>query len=208
MKVDYVSEQPLTDEACKEATGKTISEWFEVIETGIAPDAGRRLTTHFLISDHSVDLWWATTLSVEHEKHKQAFEKDGRPKGYFICVTKTITAPVDALYTAWATTPGLETWFGNITSGAMAEGQEIVSSDGNKLSVKRVRPGKDLRFIWVRENGDESLVDVSFADKGKGKTYMLINHDRIQTREEADGLRNAWGLATAILKTVAESGQE
>ena len=32
MKVTVASDHPLTDEACKAATGKTFQEWFEVID--------------------------------------------------------------------------------------------------------------------------------------------------------------------------------
>lgn len=44
------------------------------------------------------------------------------------------------------------------------------------------------------------------ADKGKGKMGILVNVDRIQTREEADGLRSAWLEALDRLKTKLEAG--
>lgn len=45
---------------------------------------------------------------------------------------------------------------------------------------------------------------MSVADKA-GKTYLLINHDRIQTKAEADGLRNAWAEAVNWLKALVEA---
>lgn len=45
-----------------------------------------------------------------------------------------------------------------------------------------------------------TLVDVTIADKGKGKTGLTLMHQRIQNRPEADGLRNAWSQAFDRLK--------
>jgi len=47
-------------------------------------------------------------------------------------------------------------------------------------------------------------VDVQFQDKGKGKTGLLVNHTRIQTRAEADSLRAAWASALDQLKALCE----
>jgi hypothetical protein len=47
-------------------------------------------------------------------------------------------------------------------------------------------------------------IDVQFQDKGKGKTGLLVNLSRIQTRAEADGLRVAWAEALDRLKAVCE----
>jgi hypothetical protein len=46
---------------------------------------------------------------------------------------------------------------------------------------------------------------VQFQDKGKGKTGLLVNHTRIQNRDEADGLRAAWAQALNQLKATCES---
>ncbi|MBL8230120.1 MAG: SRPBCC domain-containing protein, partial [Bryobacterales bacterium] len=48
-----------------------------------------------------------------------------------------------------------------------------------------------------------SIVDVVFQAKGT-KTGVIVTHDRIQTRAEADGLRRAWGEALDRLKQMLE----
>ena len=39
-----------------------------------------------------------------------------------------------------------------------------------------------------------------------GRTTVMVTHDRLQTREEADGLRAAWGEALDRLKKLVEAG--
>src|SRR5689334_7154284 len=101
MKVTIQSQFPFTDEACKAATGKTISEWNAVLEAFGGLPKGRRDLTQHLYTEYKMDLWWATTITVEYEALKGQKEKDGLLKGYFICSTKTITAPVEKVYKAW-----------------------------------------------------------------------------------------------------------
>jgi hypothetical protein len=47
-------------------------------------------------------------------------------------------------------------------------------------------------------------VDVMFQDN-KGKCLMNVMTSRIQTRDEADGLRNAWSEALTRLKSLSEA---
>ncbi len=39
-----------------------------------------------------------------------------------------------------------------------------------------------------------------------GKTTVLVTHDRLQAREEADGLRGAWGEALEGMRWLVEAG--
>ena len=48
-----------------------------------------------------------------------------------------------------------------------------------------------------------SQTDVMFQDN-KGKTLMNVMPSRVQTRDEADGLREAWGEALDKLKVICE----
>ncbi len=202
MKIENISDQPFTDEACKAATGKTIEAWYAELDGLTGPKVGRRDRVHH-IYESCKEHWWATSVAVEYEAARGQKEKDGRQKGYFICSTKTLGVPVEAAYNAWTSSEALGPWFGDAKIDLKEDG-ELIDSDGNRATFKRIRENKDLRFIWTGRDGQESLVDVSFTDKGGGKTGLLINHDRIQTRAEADGVRRAWSDALDKMKASLE----
>ena len=62
-----------------------------------------------------------------------------------------------------------------------------------------------MRFTWEHLGSTAPMtVDVMFQDN-KGKTLMNVMTSRIQTREEADGLRDAWAGALSKLKALAET---
>lgn len=180
MKVKLNSDHPVTNEACLAATGKTLDEWAKVIGDHSEIATKRREAIHFVAdtTGRSVEgIWWATTIWVEYEKRAGRVQKDGRPEGYNICCTKSIAAPIENVQKS------LEKEFKNIT---------------------RVRDGKDIRAVWRTEGVDaDTDVDVTMKEVGN-KVAIALMHQRIGSREEADGLRNYWTERLAALKSSLE----
>ncbi|HWN08021.1 MAG TPA: SRPBCC domain-containing protein [Pyrinomonadaceae bacterium] len=205
MKNNLKSDHPVTNEAAKAATGKTLDQWFAELDKADGLKLGRREINNRLQGE-KVDPWWASTIAVEFEKHHDVRKKDGFFEGYFVCSTKTIAAPPAEVYKAWASGPELSKWFGDASKADVKDGGTFQNKDGDKGIFLRVRENKDLRMTF-EGNGlsAPTQVDVQFQDKGKGKTGLLVNHTRIQTREEADGLRAAWAQALDRLKAACES---
>ncbi|HKO98423.1 MAG TPA: SRPBCC domain-containing protein [Pyrinomonadaceae bacterium] len=205
MKCTLKSEQPVTNEAAKAATGKTLDQWFAELDKSDGLKLGRREINNRL-NEQKLDPWWCTTIAVEYEKHHDLRKKDGLFEGYFVCSTKTIAAPPAEVFKAWSNGATLSKWFGDDTKAEVKDGGTLESKDGDKGKFLRVRENKDIRMTFENKNfSAPTQVDVQFQDKGKGKTGLLVNHTRIQTREEADGLRAAWAQALDQLKAVCES---
>ncbi len=205
MKYNFKSERPVTNEGAKAATGRTLDQWFAELDEQVGLKQGRRAVSSHLVTQN-VDPWWCTTIAVEYEKHHQVRKKDGLYEGYFICSTKTIAATPDRVFSAWSDGSLLSKWFGDSTKAEVKDGGSYQNRDGDKGKFIRVRKNKDIRMTFENESlSAPSQVDVQFQDKGKGKTGLLVNHSRIQTRAEADGLRAAWAEALDQLKKLCES---
>jgi uncharacterized protein YndB with AHSA1/START domain len=151
------------------------------------------------------EMTWATSLYVEYEKHHGVVKKDGLAEGYSICVTKTISAPVEKTYAIWADPKAFAEMFGDGGKQDLTEGGTISCGGGCKATFTRIRPNKDLRFTWEHPGCSAPMsVDVMFQD-AKGKTLMNVMTARIQTKGEADGLRNSWAEFLTKLKALAEA---
>lgn len=188
MKISLQPDYEISEEGCKAATGKSLSEWFAWIEEN-CPGAGRRDTINALYdaTGRGKDVWWPTTLWVEYEAAKGVMQKDGRAEGYTLCSTKTVAASPDECFSS--------------CHKALAE---IGSEHG--LVWLREREAKDLRFDWATHNScPVTRVDVAFTDKGKGKSLITLTHARVQTRAESDGLRNGWAEFFDALKLRLET---
>lgn len=204
MKYRLKSDHPVTNEAAKAETGKTLDQWFRELDDWDGLKKGRRSINTY-IYEQKVDLWWCTTIAVEYEKHHNVRKKDGAFEGYFVCSTKTIAAPVEKVYEAWASGSALSRWFGESVKADVKEEGALECKDGDKGTFLRVRKNKDIRLTVMNTGFLTPLqVDAQFQDKGKGKTGVLVNLTRMQTREEADAVRNAWAEALDRLKVSFE----
>lgn len=203
MQVELVADFPVTDAACKEATGQTLQEWFKRLDVQEDVAGKRRESVQWVYSTiGGTDFWWPTTICVEYERaRKMVNKKDGRIEGYNICVTKTILAHVPIVYAAWTDQRKLSRWFGKGVQAQVSAGGAFDDGEGHTGEYLRVRENKDLRFSWTDAGApDPSLVDLAFASKGVGKAGITLQHQRIQSRQQADGLRKAWGAALEALK--------
>ena len=203
MKVVNNPDFPVSDAACKKETGKTLKQWFKELDKIDGLKQGRRACTKHVQSQNA-DPWWAVTIAVEYEIHHGVTKKDGKPEGYTICVTKTIKAPVAKVYKSWTSPAKFSEMFGDGGKQTVKEDSAISCKAGCKGTFKRIRPDKDLRFTWEHKGCAAPMqVDVQFQDN-KGKCLMNVMTSRIQTRAEADGLRNAWAEALNRLKAMCE----
>jgi len=204
MEKTLKSDQPVTNEAAKAATGKTMDQWFAELDKVDGLKLGRREINNRL-NAQKVDVWWCSTIAVEYEKHHDVRKKDGLFEGYFVCATKTIAAPPSEVFGAWSSGAELSKWFGDGTKAEVKDGGSYENKEGDKGKFLRVRQDKDIRMTFESVGlSAPTQVDAQFQDKGKGKTGVLVNHTRIQTREEADGLRAAWAQALDQLKATCE----
>jgi len=203
MKIEYKAANEMSEGAVKKATGKSWKEWYGVLDKFGGPEKGRKALNEFLFKVNKVDPWWTSTIVVEYEKARKAFEKDGRPKGYNICATKAVAAKPGQVFAAFTEAAQLNRWLGTGTTGEFREGGSFSNADGNRATIKKINPGKGLRFTWEGAKHDGEQVEVKLAPSG-AKCSIVVNHDRIQTREAADGLRAAWGQALDTLKAQLE----
>ena len=205
MKIELRSDKTIDDATCKAETGKTMQEWFAVMDAHGGLAKGRRELGNMLLQDrHKVDPWWATTLNIEYEARHGAKEKDGRAKGYMICATKTIKATPEACYAGFEDAAALDRWLGPKHRFELKEGATLANADGNSATVRKFNPGKTIKLDWTQADAAAGTpVEVKFQPAG-AKTTVMVQHDRLQTRADADGMRRAWGDALDRLKKVVE----
>ena len=206
MKVERKADHAVSESSCKSATGKSLAEWFKALDRHGGAALGRRTLSKWIEHEHDVDLWWATTITNEYEIARGDLAKDGKPKGYSICPTKSIKASPKKCFTAFADSQALNAWFGPRHDVDLRDGGHWRNADGNRATIKKVNPGKNIRLI--AEDPGLSLptpVEIKFTPNGQNCTVMIAI-ERLQTRAEADGYRRAWSEALDRLKALVENG--
>lgn len=204
MKIRCQPEHPFDEAATRAATGRSLGEWFSYLDAFDALAKGRREVGNHLAGELKIDPWWATTINNEYEAAHGVREKDGRLKGYTICATKSVKASAETCSAAFASADQLDRWLGPGHQLDFRDGGSLSNADGNRAEIRKINPGKTIRLIWQQADAaPDTPVEVKFATSA-GKTTVMITHERLQTRAEADGLRAAWGEALTQLKQLLE----
>lgn len=203
MKIELRSDKPL--EAIHAETGRSLDEWFAVLDAFGGPGNGRREIGNYLYDTYKLDPWWIATLNIEYEARHGLREKDGRPKGYTICATKSIRAPAQACFDAFAGAAALDGWMGSGHTLDFREGGELRNADGNRAVLRKISPGKAIKLLWMQADAArDTPVEVKFQPTS-ARTTVMVTHDRLQSRADADGMRRAWGEALSLLKAALEA---
>lgn len=204
MKVQLKAEKDVSDAGVKSATGKSRKEWFTLLDGLGGPEKGRRAIGDHLVGTLKLDPWWSATFVVEYEAARGIVEKDGKPKGYTICATKAIKATPERCFAAFASAAELDGWLGPKTALDLKPGGSLSNADGNAADVLKVTEGKAIRLLWKDPAAAPGTpVEVKLSPAA-GKCTVMVTHERLQTRAEADGLRAAWGAALDRLKARLE----
>jgi activator of HSP90 ATPase len=201
MPLVFEPDCPVTDDACRAATGKTLAAWFDSIEAAGLKDKRREaIQKIYEETGRGKDVWWPTTIWVEYDRAHARVKKDGRLEGFNICCTKSFKLPSEALFPRFADEAALQAWI-PAWSGKVEDGASF-QVEGCTGTVGRIRENKDLRLAWQSPGFDPSEVEIQFNKSGD-KTTVNIYHKRVQTRSEGDGLRRWWAEALDRLKSLA-----
>ncbi|MFT3808235.1 SRPBCC family protein [Arenimonas sp.] len=204
MKIELRADHAVDDASAMAGTGRTLKQWFAELDAFGGPGKGRREIGNRLYDTHKLDPWWIATLNIEYEAAHGLKEKDGRAKGYTICATKSVKAAPDACHAAFASAGALDAWLGSKHALDFRDGGALTNADGNRATIRKINPGKTIKLVWEQSGaGEGTPVEVKFQPAG-AKTTVMITHDRLQTRAEADGFRRAWGEALERLKAKLE----
>jgi uncharacterized protein YndB with AHSA1/START domain len=201
MKRPKVDVRPTDDKTIERETGLTRAQLYALMENA---GAGRSALGKALQAK-KVDATLVPTLLVDFEAHAGITEKDGRPKGYSVCSTKTVDASASRAFGAFTSADDLDQWFGPKTSISAKEGGTLANGDGNRGTITKLRADKALVFTWDTPGFAEgSVVEVLFQPKGD-KCGLVVNHTRIMTRQEYEEIREMWSQALNGLKTFLAS---
>ena len=174
----------ISDATVKATTGRTWSEWFAILDDVGAVNLAHKSIVALLSEHRRVGPWWRQMITVAYEQERGLREKHQTPEGFQISTSKTITAPVGAVFGAWASEEAREKWL-----------------KAARFNVRRATPGKSLRITW----GDgTSSVDVNFYARGPEKSRVVVDHKRLASAGEVARMKAFWSEALDALKKVVE----
>ena len=194
--VDVALSTNVSDAAVRKATGRDWRAWVARLNRAGAADL-----THKQIADHlgtceGLDFWWAQMVTVGYEQAMGRRARHEKPDGFSVSGSKTIAAPVEQAYAAFATARGRGRW---------------LDAD---LAVRKATPSKSVRITWNAGTGVRgeagTSVDVNLYERAAGKDGLpkcsvQVQHNKLPDAKAADAVKAWWKERLGVLKAELEA---
>lgn len=166
-----------SDESLKAATGKTRSEWLQILDAQGATTWDHKAIATWLNEYQDVTHWWKQAVTIMYEQERGLRVPGQRSDGTFaISASKSVNKDAQVLF------------------------GEVVESISADLEAEPSSLSPDANFPTIRwKLGDGSGVNAMLTPKGADKTSVSLERLRLKS---PDMLEDAKAQLRAILSTL------
>lgn len=168
--IDYAALAGMSDASVSRKTGRTWAEWVDVLD-GVQASRKPHGEIAKIVSSMGTPDWWSQMVTVGYERIRGLREKgQRRAGGYEASKSRTYNVPVATLFGAFTSARRRNRWL------------------PVKVVIRSSAPRKRMRIEWH----DETVVQVGFLEKGKSKSAVAIQHQRLKDKAAAASMKNMW----------------
>ena len=169
----------MSDDAVAAKTGKRWDEWFTLLDAAGAQQLKHPEIVAVLAQQHNVAPWWRQMVTVQYERARGLRAKHESTGGFQASASRTIAAPLAAIYKAWADTRTRQKWL------PPAELQPLGQTPETRVS-----------FVGV---GD-SRVEVRLVAKNAEKTQVTVQERKLASAAAVKRQKAYWAAALDALQ--------
>ena len=177
----------ITDKVVLPATGKTIAEWFTILDEKGAKKLDHVAIFHLVAGIEGLKplgQWNHNLLATSYEWDRGLRERGEKADGFEISVSKTIAVPIGELYRGFVDDEIRAAWL-----------------PGENINITKSTESKSARAVW---SDGETRLSVDFYAKGDAKSQIVVQHMKIPDSDMATAMKEYWADALNKLKTVLE----
>lgn len=178
--------QIITDKLVVEKTGKTMEDWFALLDKKGAQKKDAN-GIYKLISSvpglKSLGEWNQGLLSTSYQWSRGLRERGQKGKEFEVGVSKTVNVPLSVLYQSLTDDKIRNKWC------------------KEKIEFSKTTKDKSARAVW---SDKETRLSIDFYAKGNDKSQIVVQHLKISDAKEAAALKDYWGKTLEGLKQLLE----
>ncbi len=177
----------MSDHAVQAKTGKNWKQWFALLDQAGGKKSSHQDKVRYLSSEHSVGSWWQQMITVAYEQQRGLRDQHQKPDGFQISVSRTVAAPLAALYEAFGNAKQRKLW---LPEEGLVE----------RAAIKN----KSMRVTW---NDRQTSLEISFIPKTDEKSQVVVQHSKLPNATAAAKMKKYWGTALDRLKQLLEGSK-
>lgn len=180
--VDYARLAGKSDASIKNATGCTWERWVKALDRVHAEEWSHREIAEYVREKYQTPDWWTQTVTVGYERIKGLRAVGQRRDGsYEATKSRVFAVPVGTLYRAFSNARQRARWL-----------------TGAEPVVRTPTRNRSVRMTWP----DGSRVAVGFFPKGRAKSQVAVQHERLPDKDTAARMKEYWTARLAALGEV------
>jgi hypothetical protein len=170
----------MDDAPVVKATGRSLDEWFEILDERGGRALSHKEIARMLRKDHGVPGWWCQSVTVEYEKHIGRRETGQRQSGrYTTTASRTLPGTIDEALDRWL--------------APLPKADEALAFDGVPFAGEpRISRTPKWRY-WRVELAGGAKVTVSVSAKPGGEAALLaVETDTLTGRPDIERWKAYW----------------
>ena len=167
-----MAEPPQSEASLRRATGKGWDEWFRILDAWDGTSRKHGEITRYVSEEYGVSGWWTQSIAVGYERARGMRAKYQTAGGFQVSVSKTFPVGVRELSRTFEDARRRSRWL-----------------DAGTLKLRTSRPGQSARYDF--RDGASRLM-AYFESKGRGKSTVHIQHERLDSAEAVEETRAFW----------------
>lgn len=194
----------VTDDAVRDATGRTWDEWAALLDSRGAADFSHKQLVALLADGLIESSWWQQSVAVAYEKKKGKRVLGQTSDGAFqVGVQRTLPLAHDAAWRLVTSPEGVRAWLGDAPGLALEKGAAYETKDGAAGEVRVAKPGSHLRITrrppgWAKP----STIQVRVMPSGE-RTVLSFHEERLPGAAERNARRRHYEAAMDALQRLA-----
>ena len=161
-----------SEASVRRGTGKGWDEWFRILDRWGGTSRTHTEIVRYLNEEHGVPSWWSQTVRVGYERARGMREPHQTTKGFQVGVSRTFPVGVMQLCMAFEDDTRRRWWL-----------------EAGTLKLRTSQRGKSARYDF---RDGTSRVHAYFASKGRGKSSVAIQHERLPDADAVEEMRAFW----------------
>jgi uncharacterized protein YndB with AHSA1/START domain len=167
------------DDALREKTGRTWTEWVEILDEEGARTMAHADIASLLHEKFRVAAWWTQMVTVGYEQMTGRRVKGQKADGFAVSASKTLPVSPDTAFKAFNDTRARSKWL------------------RDEITIRKATAPKSLRITW---RDGKTHLDVDIYAKGSGKTQVSLQHSKLANAREAARMKKYWAEALGRLE--------
>jgi hypothetical protein len=167
------------------STGHSWDQWLERIDQWGGAEHNHTEIARWLREEYGISGWWAQWVTVAYEQARGMREPGQHADGFSVGASKTIAAPVEAVFEAFEDAGIREQWL-----------------PGAELHPRTATPPKSARYDW---QGGPSRVVVLVEALQDSRSRISIQHEKLPDAASGEQMKAYWRARVNALKSLLEA---